>query len=206
MVIRAEEASIAYQSEMMKAIPWLLPYEWISERELVYQRGEGKKVTVWLQGEKKEEEILAVLEAFLQIQKEMESYLIDEEKLVLDPEWMYWDETEKQLRFAYVPWDTSSGNRSSFIKRFAQLLWNAGIHQKWQSERLILMLYRMQIAIKHQNQPQQWCQWMEREKRKIKERDLVKEQALDILTEEEPKEGKIGWLRRLKEKFPIAVR
>ena len=206
MIIRGEEESIAYQGKMMAAIPWLLPYEWIDGKELVYRKEEGLSLSQWLQKERREEEILEIVEAFFQNHKELESYLIDEEKLIMDPEWIFWIEKEKKIRLAYIPWDVSGGVQNSFVKRFANLLWQAAVRQKWQNERLILMLYRMQIAVKHQNQPLLWHQWIEREKRKMKERDLVKEQALDILTESEPLDKKKGWLRRWKEKLPIAVR
>ena len=206
MLIRAEEESIVYQGKMMAAIPWLLPYEWIDGNGLVYQKINAPNLLQWLQKERREGEILEVLESFFHNYKELESYLIDEEKIVLDPEWVFWMEEEKRLRLAYVPWDVSGRVHSSFVKRFASLLWNTALKQKWQNERLILMLYRMQIAVLHQNQPQLWCQWIEGEKKKIKESDPVKEQALDILTEKEPYDEKKRWFRRFKEKFPIAIR
>ena len=207
MIIKAEECSITYQGQMMKALSWLLPFEWHSGNELVYRKGKGVPLPEWIRGEKKEEEVLNIIDTFLQIQGEMEPYLMDEEKLVYDPEWIFWDPVSEKLQFAYVPWDFQTGVQTSFIKRFAKMLWNAGINQKWQNEKLILMLYRMQIAVKHdQNQPQMWSQWIEGEKRRIKERDAIKEQALDILTEEDPGKPKRVWFRVLKEKFPIAIR
>lgn len=205
MTIRAEEESIAYQGKMLVVIPWLLPFEWKNGKELLYQKGEGQSLTEWLKKERREDEILDVLENFLRNQKEAEAYLIDEEKVILDPEWMFWEAEKKILRLAYVPWDTWYGPRRSFEECFIKLLWCAAIQQKWQNERLILMLYRMQIAAKHQDQPGGWNQWIEQEKRRIKERDMVKERALDILTEtkEEPSNR---WFQRLKEKIPFAVR
>lgn len=206
MIIRGEEESIVYQGKMMAAIPWLLPFKWIDGKELVYQKENAPNLSQWLQKERGEEEILDVLESFFQNQKELEAYLIDEDKLVLDPEWIFWIEKEKRLRLAYVPWDVSGKSKNSFAKRFSGLLWCAALNQNWQNERLILMLYRMQVAVKHQNQPRSWCQWIEQEKRKVKDRDLVKEQALDILTETELYDEKKGWFHRLREKIPFAIR
>ncbi len=205
MTIRAEEESIAYQGKMLGVIPWLLPYEWKNGKELLYQKGEGHSLTEWLKKERREDEILEVLEHFFKNQKETEAYLIDEEKVILDPEWMFWEPEKKTLRLAYVPWDNWIGPRRSFAERFARLLWYAAIRQEWQNERLILMLYRMQIAAKHQDQPGFWIQWIEQEKRRIKERDMVKERALDILTEEK-EEPSNRWFQRLKDKIPFAVR
>ena len=160
-----------------------------------------------LERKKKEEETLGIMEAFLKIQKEMEAYLMDEEKLIYDPQWIFWEASGKVLKIGYVPWDGQAGLASSFFKQFAKLLWIAAVEQKWQNERLILRLYRMQIALKqNQNQPQFWMEWIEQEKRRLKELDTVKEQALDILTEEETKVSKRNWLRGLKEWFPIAIR
>ncbi len=207
MAIKAQESAIVYQVEMMKALVWLPTYEWKSSKELVYQRGKGICLLQWMQGEKKEEEILEIIDAFLKIQREIEPHLMDEEKLICDPEWIFWEPVKKALQVVYIPWDFQTGITASFLKRFSQLLWIAAVQQKWQNERLILMLYRMQITLKHnQNQPQLWTQWLEREKKKIKERDAVKEQALDILTEEAPAISKKAWFHKLKGKFPIAIR
>lgn len=206
MILQGEEDSIAYQGKMMRAIPWLLPFEWVSGKELVYRKGDGQNLLQWLQGEKREEEILEVLETFFHNEKELESYLIDEEKLILDPEWIFWVEKEKKLQLAYVPWDVFFGTHKSFVERVTKLLWCAAVDQKWQNERLILMLYRMQSAVRHQNQPKQWIQWIEQEKRRIKERKPIKEQSLDILTEKESDEVEKSWFHRLKERFPFAIR
>ena len=205
MIIKAEEESIAYQGKMLPSIPWLLPFEWRNGKELVYQKGDGQSLMEWLKKERKEEDVLNVLESFLVNQRELEAYLIDEEKLILDPNWMFWVNERNILQLAYVPWDISLKGEHSFVWRFAKLLWYAAIQQKWQNERLILMLYRMQVAVKHQDQPQFWLQWIEQEKRNIKERDLSKERALDILTEDQEDLSK-GWFQRFKDKFPFAVR
>ena len=207
LVIQAKERPIVSQMEMMKALTWLPVFEWRSSHELTYERGPGMCLLQWLENEKKEEETLEIMEAFLKIQKEMEAYLMDEEKLIYDPQWIFWESSGKVLKIGYVPWDGQAGLASSFFKQFAKLLWIAAVEQKWQNERLILMLYRMQIALKqNQNQPQFWMEWIEQEKRRLKELDTVKEQALDILTEEETKVSKRNWLRGLKEWFPIAIR
>lgn len=207
MVITAKESSIVYQGEMMKAIPWLLPFAWKSETELIYEKGTGLNLPAWLQTEKREDEIVNMVEAYLKIQRELESYLMDEEKLSYDPEWIFWEPIEKRLQFAYVPWDFPTGVHPSFLKRLTGMLCSASVNQRWQNERLILMLHRMQIAVKqNQDQLQLWTQWMERERKKMQERDAIKEQALDILTEEEPKKTEKGWLLWLKEKIPIVIR
>ena len=205
MTICAEEKSIAYQGKMLTAIPWLLPFEWRNGQELVYQKGTGQRLTDWLKKEKREEEILDLLENYYKNQKDAEAYLIDKEKIILDPDWMFWENETKILRLAYIPWDISIGVQHSFVERFAKLIWYAAVQQKWQNERLILMLYRMQIAVKHQNQPRLWDQWIEQEKRKIKELNLIKERALDILTEDSEENSK-NWIGRLKERFAVAVR
>ena len=205
ITIQAEEESIVYQGKMMPSIPWLLPFEWENGKKLIYHKGEGLSLVEWLKKEKNEEEILEVLEVFLQNQRELEAYLIDEEKLIVDPDWIFWVKEKKMLRLAYIPWDMVVGVNKSFMKRFVRLLWETAILQQWQNEKLILMLYRMQIAVKHQDQPRLWSRWIEQEKRKIKERTLIKEQALDILTEE-PEELMHGWFQRIKNKFPFAVR
>ncbi len=207
LAVKAKEDPIAYQGEMMKALSWLLKFEWRSNNELVYERGTSISLLQWIENEMKEEEVLEVVEAFMKIQKEMESFLMDEEKLMYDPQWIFWEPSNKVLRMVYVPWDFQNGIAITFMKRFAKLLWTAAIEHKWQNERLILLLYRMQSALKqNQNQPQFWIQWIEKEKRRLKERDAVKEQALDILTEEEPIFSKRAWFRTLKERFPIAIR
>ncbi len=207
MIIKAKERSIVYQGKMMKELSWLPTFEWRSDHELVYRKGRGSCLLQWLLEEKKEEDVLNVIDAFLMIQRDMEAYLMDEEKLIYDPEWIFWEPANKVLQMVYVPWDFQPGVTVSFYKRLAKLLWNAAVNQKWQNERLILMLYRMHIALKqNQNQPQMWIQWVEREKRRIKERDAVKEQALDILTEDEPAVSKRAWFRNLRERFPIAIR
>ena len=205
MRIQAEKESIAYQGKMMGAIPWLLPFEWASGKDLIYQKGEGISLAEWIRTEKCEEEILDVLSAFFKNQKELEAYLIDEEKIMIDPEWIFWVKENKMLQLAYVPWDIPRGGRSSFAKCFAGLLWCAAVQQKWQNERLVLMLYRMQLAVKHQDQPGYWIQWIEQERKKLREPVLEKERALDILTEEE-EETSIGWFRRIKNMFPFAIR
>ncbi len=208
MVIKAQERAIAYQGEMMKALTWIPEFEWRSSNELVYQKGTGICLLQWVREEKNEDEVLDIIDAFLKIQKEMEPHLMDEEKLLYDPEWIFWEPTKKLLQMVYVPWDFQIGMTVSFLKRFSQLLWTAATLQKWQNERLILMLYRMQVTLKHQNQPQLqlWTQWVEREKRKMRERDVMKEQALDILTEEDSVSNKRNWFYRIKSKIPIAIR
>ena len=103
MKVYAEEEAITYQRKMMTAIPWLLPFEWSGEKELFYQKGQGLNLIQWLKSEKSEESILEVIDAFFQNYKEADAYLIDEEKMILDPEWIFWEETKKRS-LGYVEW------------------------------------------------------------------------------------------------------
>lgn len=205
--IRAEKASIHYQSKMMEAIPWLLPFAWQSEKELVYQRGEGQTIMEWLNQERSENEILALLERYTSIQQELESYLMDQDKLLLDPGWIFWNDMTNELQFAYIPWDFPVEAAGTFYKRFARLLHLSSVEKRWEKERLVLLLHRMEIAVKqYENQPLNWKSWIQQEKQKMKESEEIKEKALDILTEKETIPEEKSWFQVLKQKFPFAIR
>lgn len=197
-----EGRAIAYQKQMMEAVNWLLPHEW-NHQQLVYYAGGGLRIEEWAESRPDPEEIWRLVQAYWNMQSDIEQHLLDAEKVLWDPAWVCWDPVSQKLQAAYIPFDGYSAVPVSFMKRLANLLWRQSIGQEWQKEDAVLAVFRLQVAVKkYGEQRTKWQVWLEQEIRKAEELKQ-KVQALDILSETDPAPVKKSWRRILREHFPI---
>lgn len=201
--LKGDKEPILYQSKMMRAVSWLLPFEWVTDKEVVYQRGSGASLRQWLDREPKREEVLKVVEAYAAVQSEVEQYLMDQDKFLWDPDWIYWDGEKEKLQLIYCPWDDSNSSGPDLLKRIGLYLWNKSICNQWKEEALLLLICHLNMAA--QQNAISLSQWLEKE-RKSEDKQRVQEEALDILMEKDSVHKARGWFQSMKEKFPFAFR
>ncbi|MCI8632836.1 MAG: hypothetical protein HFE64_05070 [Lachnospiraceae bacterium] len=200
--IQADEKVIGYQAKMMREVGWLLPFSW-EEEQLCYQKSKGKTLLEWLKAEPNEEELLAVIAALGRVQKDIEQYLLDWDKLIWDAEWIFWDSEERKLRLAYCPWDRGTAVHTDVFKGLAKLLWQKAVWQRWVQKDLILLIFEFNAQVIGKELVD-WQDWAERRQRMQKKEET--ETALDVLMQEAPKKEKKTILQIWKEKFPFVLR
>ena len=197
---------------MMEKMDWLLPYLWKEEKWLLYQRNkgateiDGETLQKWLKTEPEPEEIWDMAAAYLDIQETIEQHLLDEEKILWDPAWIWWDEKRKSLKLIYVPFDGFHNEKMPFLQELVKALWTACIGLEWKKEAAVYALYRLNTASeKCSAEWGKWRKWVENERLQLED-GKEKEKALEILTEKEEGHKKGSWFRRWKEKMPITFR
>ncbi len=203
LYVRADEKAIVYQVQMMQKVKWLLPFSW-EEETLHYQRGMGKSVLAWLKNEPDQEELLMFITALGMIQKDIEQYLMDWDKLLWDAEWIFWNAEEKRLQMIYCPWDIDAVGVTGIFKGLARLLWQKAVYQKWMQKELILLIFELNTQVAQAGEAADWQSWAERRQGRQKKEET--EIALDVLTEDLPKKEKKTIFQIWREKIPFVLR
>lgn len=207
LYFKGEEEPIAYQSKMMQAVDWLLPFNWLTAQTLQYRRETEKSLQSWLEKEPGQEDMAALIEALSLVQKDVEQYLMDWDKLIWDAEWVCWNLQEKSLKLVYCPWDRPKTASVNFLAKLAQLFWIKAVHQGWKNRELILMIFDLNVAAV-QNKIPGWAKRIDQkatEGVKVNKAENQKN-ALAILTEEEQEIKKKSLWQLCREKFPFALR
>lgn len=203
LYFKGEKIPIAYQGRMMEAVEWLLPFTWITGQTLQYSRETERSLRNWLEKEPKQEEVVELFVALSRVQKDMEQYLMDWDKLIWDADWVCWNAQNKSLKMVYCPWDMPAASTTNFLVKLAQLFWIKAIHQRWKNQALILMVFDMNMAAVQNEIPVKWVT-QNREEEIERNKSKSHQNALEILMEKELKKKSLWKL--CKEKFPFALR
>jgi len=139
----------SYQQKMLNVVKWLLPYQWTSKGQLVYFEGKGQPFSHWLSGRPDTEDLWAFLSKMLDLCNDLESHLLDEDRLFFQPDWLWWDFESCCIQTIYCPWLTQpeQGGIPVYFQRLLRLMFRRAVADNWDREkRDLLFAFARQIA------------------------------------------------------------
>lgn len=135
LIFIANEPCIRYQSRMLRAVDFMVPFRWRSECELIYSRPEkGTSLACWIRSRPDERHLQEFLEGVCQAFSALEGFLLDTDKIWWDPSWIYWEEERQKLRLVYLPWDQQGRYGVRFELGLSRLLWQSACRDEWQDD------------------------------------------------------------------------
>ena len=145
-----KRCSQEYQSVMISKAAWALPHRWVSPEDgeevpsLVY-RAEGTSLKEWIGSRPSADETGEIVDALLHLTEELDRYLLDEEKLCFDPDWIRitpeYDGPAK-LQVVYFPFEDVPREEEGFFKQTARYLWEESARDRWEDLQAIAQLHR----------------------------------------------------------------
>ena len=216
--IQGEEADIGYQGKMMEAAGFLIPFRFVSKTQLEYAPPEHMEslAAICLKGPNRKQ-LKKLLSAVERAQAELESYLLDTDRLLFDADWLFYDGAEDSVRLIYVPWDRRPGEHrkdqasitndadqgrifvwkdrkkpgTSLERSLCRYLWNTAAKRRWDKDLWSVIAEYSAFIFSGQ------------EEKAPAKLDPVREQALDTLIDvsSEPEEKALKrFMKRISDK------
>ncbi len=111
LLLQSRTPGIIYQTRMMNAVEWLAPFRFPPEGGIEYIPPENMEPLALLLKRNSDAALLEeILETLERTSACLEGYLLDADKLWWDPEWIFYDRTERKVRMVYIPWDINPGD------------------------------------------------------------------------------------------------
>lgn len=238
LTLRFEKEHLGYQKAMLDVSRMALPHVWEeeeSEIRLVYHQ-EGRTLKTWIRTDPDAQQLEAFFRAVVQLDEQVDCFLLDEGRILFDPDWIGWDMETKKVTVVYSPFDPYALCSVPFWSRLAGYFHQAliaGLFHKEGVETVILQAERA-AYLRKKKDPAWAGSWAKRaeaeeeqevgisEKTEDKtERMAEREKALDQLIKAQEEESaslfKRGagtkvfqkWQKNVsqwKDRFPIAIK
>lgn len=132
--IAGGEPGIPYQEKMMAAIGTLAPFRFLEDHGIEYAPPlEMEPLSAWIRRGPAAGELESFLDAFQETLFVLEGYLLDPEKVLWDPGWIFYDEGKGKVRLVYVPFDGEEG-AESVDRKLCRFLWETASVKGWSGE------------------------------------------------------------------------
>lgn len=238
LILRLEKGHLGYQKEMLDVSKMALPHIWEegeNEIRLIYCKQE-KTLKQWIRTDPNAEEMEAFFRAVTQLDETVDCFLLEDGRILFDPDWIGWDPVDHIIKIVYSPFDPYALGSVPFWSRLAGYFHQAliaGLLCQEGVETVVLNAERSAFLRKKKD-PAWAGSWMKTIEEPVKaesfsediaekqERMAQREKALDELIEANGEKGEgallmgdvrkkivLGWKKNMlqwKERFPIALK
>lgn len=143
-----------YVPHMMHSIPWILPFQ-EEEGKIIFQAEEGMiTLSQWMSGEPAVEEIRRFIRSWKQLGQKTEDYFLEKERILTDPEWIFWNSEEQRICCVYLPfvdqeplslfrkWLPEGSRRTWETAMFVRMMLEAE-KDRWVDQEKVLSLFEL---------------------------------------------------------------
>ena len=183
LTLRFERGHLGYQKAMLDVSEMALPHTWEEEENeirLIYY-AEEKTLKQWIRTDPDAAAMEQFFKAVVQLDEKVDCFLLEEGRIMFDPDWIGWDPEEGSLRIVYSPFDPYALGSVPFWSRLTGYFHQALIRGLLHQEGVDTIILRAERAayLRKKKDPAWAGSWD-----KSEEKETIAEDTSEITTED----------------------